>query len=82
MLVATNICHDKVLLQQNILSRQKFCHGEHTFVATKILLVAAPTSDTNLMEGFDAVNVRQWTGVFCFEFHFFWVQPYWFASYQ
>ena len=51
MLVATNLCHDKVLLQQNILSRQKFCHNEHTLVETKIILVAAPTSDTNLMEG-------------------------------
>ena len=33
--VATNI----------ILSRQKFCRGKHVFVTTKIILVAAPTSD-------------------------------------
>ena len=28
------------------LSRQKFCRGKHTFVATKMILVAAPANDT------------------------------------
>ena len=74
MLVATKVCLSrqrlvtKVSLRQNILSRQKFCRDEHTFVATKIILVAAPASDTNMMERFDAVKVTWWKGVFCFEF--------------
>ena len=30
-----------------ILSQQKFCRGKHTFVATKMILVAAPVKSYN-----------------------------------
>ena len=71
MLVVTNICHVKSFVATKYFVATEFCCDKNV-----------PTNDTNLMEGFGAVNVRQWTGVFCFDFHFFWVQPYWFASYQ
>ena len=56
-----NFCHDKqILVATKLLSQQRFvanfCHNKHlfvvtknnnkTFVMTKILLVAAPTSDS------------------------------------
>ena len=49
MFVATNICHDKSVVVTKIfcripLSRQKTCF---VFVATKIILVAAPANDSS-----------------------------------
>ena len=49
-----NICGKRLLLQNILsrlvatntcLSRQKFCHHKHTFVATKIMFEAAPAND-------------------------------------
>ena len=46
--VTTNICCDDFFVKTNIiLSRQKFCRSKHTFVATKIMFVAAPANDPN-----------------------------------
>ena len=46
-------CRGSILLSRqtrlltNVLSRQKHCRGKHTFVATKMILVAAPASHTS-----------------------------------
>ena len=54
MLAATNFCHDKSMFAaaeyfsrdtHTCLSRQRFCRDKHTFVATKMVLVAAPAND-------------------------------------
>ena len=48
MFVVTNSCRDKSFVARNTcLSRQKFCRSKHTFVATKIVLVAAPANDNS-----------------------------------
>ena len=80
----THVCHDKYLSQQKYachdktsvvtklcLSRQTFCHGRHTcvatedvfcqdkaFVATKLMLVAVPASDTKQQEHFRHASYR------------------------
>ena len=45
--VVTNVLsRQKYFVPTNIIfSRQNFCHGKHTFVATKMILMAAPASD-------------------------------------
>ena len=44
-----NICRDKHVYRDKhlFLSRQTFCRCKHTFVATKMIVVAAPASDTD-----------------------------------
>ena len=60
MLVVTNLClSQEIFVMTKLLSGQKcfiatniillqqnFCHDKHTFVATKMILVAAPASET------------------------------------
>ena len=42
-----NFCRDKTSERQTrVLSRQMFCRGKHTFLATKMILVATPANDT------------------------------------
>ena len=54
----TRVCRDKLVAINIILSRQRFCHGKHTFVvfcrdkhktfvATKIIFMAAPANDSS-----------------------------------
>ena len=57
------------LPQVSFLSPQKFCCDKHTFVMTKMILVAAPTNDRNVQ--FGGSNYLTSYVFSCFFFSFF-----------